>query len=281
MKTKVSYGIALCRQNKGKNNAVEILLIKKRYSYAYQSFVMQHYSKNDTSYIRYLFDQMSFGEKIDILGMQFCQMWQRIWLNNPEKFFNLIDVYKSTNFSKRVIKSKFSDADIHKLYREKKNKFENNFLKDGGEKLRQVISQSKDAEILWEIPKGKKSEKNNDETNIDCAIREFYEETSISSDKYKILYDVDPLIDSFVDNSTKYKTVYYIATLNKDSKNYMPHIDFRNFEQISEVEQIKWVSIDEIKFFNLPKSMNDRLYYLYKYIIKMYKKNNRLSKLII
>ncbi len=284
MKTKISYGIALCRYNKTdpeKNNNVEVVMIKKRYTYQYQSFVMAHYDIKHTKYIRYLFNNMTFSEKIDILSMEFSAMWRRIWLNNPERFFNLVEIYKNNNKydknNSHVIKNKFSDIEIHKTYYEKKNKFENYFQRDNGMLLRNLIYQSNNAELLWEIPKGRKDETNLEETNIDCAIREFYEETSISSDKYKILYNYEPIIDSFIDNQTHYKTIYYVAKLHEEYENYIPYIDFKNFDQITEIEQIKWVSISEIKFFNLHKTVQNRLYNLFKKIIKVYKKSNKIT----
>lgn len=296
MKTKISYGIALCRYNQEKNNNVEILLIKKRYSYQYQSFVMGHYNKKDIKYLRHLFNNMSFSEKIDILSGEFSSMWSRIWLNNPEKFFNLAEIYRNYNLKQYPVKDKFTEVEIHKLYHEKKNKFENNFLRDKNVSLQNLVQQSSNSEILWEIPKGRKDEvetktisgeehkrlsttstmrdAKHPETNLDCAIREFFEETSITSNKYKILYDVDPIVDSFIDNSTIYKTVYYIAKINDYS--FEPRIDFKNFEQISEIEQIKWVSISEIKFFNLQSPIYNRLHQLFTRIIKIFKKKNRM-----
>lgn len=283
MKTKISYGIALCKYNKEKNNNIEILLIKKRYSYHFLSFVMGHYKKNDSKYIKHLFDNMSFSEKIDVLGMQFSQMWYRIWLNNPEKFYNITDVYETTNFANSPIKNKFTNVEIYKLFFQKKSRFENNFLKDGGVKLRNILTQSVDAEILWEMPKGGKNTSSGIEieTNIDCAMREFYEETSIESTKYKILYEIQPIIDSFIDNDIIYKTVYYIAKLNPDSKDLVPKIDYKNFDQITEVKQIKWSSLADIKFFNLTPCVHKRLIFMYKNIIKKFKKYNKFKKILI
>lgn len=284
MKTKTSYGIALCRYNPSKNNNVEILLIKKRYSYYFLSFVMGHYKKSDIKYIKHLLDNMSFSEKIDILGMNFSQMWYRIWLNNPEKYFNIADIYKNTNFSNQQIGNKFSNAEIYKLYFQKKNRFDKNFLKDNGKKLRFLLQQSSDSEILWEMPKGGKQTPTIDtpfkiETNIDCAMREFYEETSIKSDKYQILYNVEPLTDSFVDNDTNYKSVYYLSIVNP-KETFTPQINFKNFDQIVEVEQVRWVSMNEIRFFNLSKTMHNRLIQLYTGIIDKFKKYNKQQKLI-
>ncbi len=290
MKVKTSYGITLCRYNK--DNHVEVLLIKKRYSYQYLSFIMGHYKKSDIDYLKYLFNNMSYAEKIDIIGMQYSQMWYRIWLNNPEKNSNITNVYRNNNFSNVPITNRYSDADIRKIYFERKHRFENNFTKDSGKKLIALIQQSSDSEILWEAPKGGKNPINlkepqnqkepqnpKEETNIDCAVREFYEETSISDNKYKILYDVNPLIDSYIDNDINYKTVYYIAMLNPAMGNFKPHIDFKNFDQIVEVEQIKWVSLAEVKFFTLSPSIHNRLIKLYTSIIAILRKHRKLKKL--
>jgi len=281
MKTKISYGISLCKYNPEKNNNVEILLIKKRYSYHFLSFVMGHYKKSDTKYIKHLFNNMSFSEKIDVLSMQFNQMWYRIWLNNPEKFYNITDVYKIDNFALHPIKNKYTNSEIHKLFFQKKSRFENNFLKDNGNKLREILVSSSDADILWEMPKGGKHTDLNaiPETNIDCAMREFYEETSINSTQYKILYNVPPLIDSFIDNETIYKTVYYMAVLRPEYEKLVPKIDYRNFEQITEIKQIRWASLADIKFFNLTPVVNNRLVKLYTHTIAEFKKYNKFKKI--
>lgn len=273
MKTKISYGIALCRYNPKKNNAVEILLIKKRYTYYFFSLVMGKYKRNDVKYIKYLFDNMSYAEKIDILGMQFSNLWYRIFLCNPEKHFNISDIYQAHNIE--ISKDRYSNAEIYKKFFEKKNKFEQHFTKDGGKRLRNIIQQSSDAEIIWEIPKGGKNE---NETNIDCAIREFYEETSISYNKYKIYYNIDPVVDTIVDSDIMYKTIYYIAGLKNDLN---PKINFKNFDQISEIEQIKWVSLDEIKFMCLNKNTHNKLINLYKNITKKFKDSQKIKALPI
>ena len=278
MKTKTSYGIALCRYNKNANNNIEILLIKKRYTYHFFEIVMAHYKKGDNNYIKHMFDNMSYAEKIDIMSMQFSCMWQRIYQANPERFYNIVDVYKNSNFSNSPIEQRYSESENYKLYIEKKNKFERNFLKDGGKKLRTLINQSSDSKVIWEMPKGGK---NANESNIECAIREFYEETSIKSNKYRILYDVPPLIDSFVDNDIIYKTVYYMAALREGNDNFKPCINYRNFSQVTEVEEIKWVSLAEIKFFDMPSFMNNRLMILYKKIIKIFKNKNKFSNSLI
>ena len=94
MRKKHSYGVALYRYNIKKNNRIEILFIKKRYTYHYLSFIIGNYeSVKDEKYIKYLFDNMTINEKIDILSLNFANMWYRIWLTNPES----INYSKSKN----------------------------------------------------------------------------------------------------------------------------------------------------------------------------------------
>lgn len=81
-------------------------------------------------------------------------------------------------------------------------------MNDRVKRLKRLIVNSKDSEILWEIPKGSK---NKDETNIDCAIREFYEETSIDYSKYKIIHEIEPVCSTVHDDNIEYKTFYYLA----------------------------------------------------------------------
>jgi 8-oxo-dGTP pyrophosphatase MutT (NUDIX family) len=280
-KIKISYGLAMCRYNEKKNNCVEILLIKKRYSYYFFSFVFGYYKKYDDCYLKYLFNNMSYAEKIDILSMQFGTMWYRIWLNNPEKHFNIKDIYTyfldKNDKIDEVDNKKYNINDIYKLFFKKKKKFELNFMNDGGKKLRNLIMESTDAEIIWEIPKGGISGK---ETFMDCAIREFFEETSIPYKYYDIFYHLNPVIETFKDSGIIYKNIFYIASVNKKySDKLIPKINYRNFNQVSEVEQIKWVSLQEIEFLNLNKKSLKKIINLYKLIIKKFKKANKFVKI--
>ncbi len=106
-KYKTSYGLALCRYNRTKeaNNCVEILSIKKRFTYYYFSFINGFYKgkslRNDeVRYVKYLFDNMSFQEKLTILSMNYGTMWWYIWLNNPENGINMFEKTTKNNTNK-------------------------------------------------------------------------------------------------------------------------------------------------------------------------------------
>lgn len=259
---KTSYGVAMCRYNKYKNNQVEVLMIKKRYTYHYFSFIFGHYKKHNNRHLQYLFNNMTFGEKVDILSMKFSSMWYRLWLVDPEKNHNIYNMYKGKHDTVEHMKN-------IKCYFRKKSKFETIFLRDDGKRLQRLINNSSNAVTPWEIPKGSP---NSDELDMNCAVREFEEETAIYSDKYSMMWDIKPIVSSHKDDNIIYRSVYYIAYLNKDSK-WQPKVKFETSHQLSEVEQVQWVSLDDIKFLNLNDSSKKRLMNLYKKIIHIFKYN--------
>ena len=202
---------------------------------------------------------MTFREKIDILSMDFSCMWYRLWLYNPEKNCNILSLYNKPSNSQKQKNLK--------CYYRKKNKFESSFLNDGGKELIQLINNSTNTVTPWEIPKGGRY---NNELEMNSARREFEEESNISASDYTILYDVNPLKFSHTDDNIVYNAVYYIAYINNTSQ-WKPSIKFNTCDQLMEIEEIKWVSIEEIEFLDLNKEHKDRLLYRYKSLIKPFK----------
>jgi 8-oxo-dGTP pyrophosphatase MutT (NUDIX family) len=258
---KTSYGIALCRFNKDKNNQSEILMIKKRYTYHYFSFVFGHYKKYNNKQLQYLFNNMTFSEKVDILSMKFSNIWYRLWLCDPEKNYDINALYHNTS------QSVYKHQSL-KCYFRKKNKFETIFLRDGGKRLKRLISNSSNAVTPWEIPKGGM---NSNELEFECAKREFEEESGINSDNYTVLWDIKPITVSHKDDHIIYRSVYYIAYLNRDTR-WCPKIKFNTCDQLTEIEQVRWVSLNEIKFLNLNDKSKNILVKNYKKIIHQFRK---------
>jgi len=241
MITKKSYGIICINKNK-------ILMIRKALSYYFYNFVFNQY-KNTESNLHKIFNNMTYNEKIDILSLDYSVLWHKIF-----PFTN--DDYKSNN-----------------TYIKKKSKFETNFLRDGGHKLKNMISNSKSVNTIWELPKGRI---NNDEKNIDTSIREFEEETGIKRNQYKILWFLNPYIESYIDDDIKYINTYYYAELIQD---FIPNQKFYYKQITNEISDIRWISIDEIKYLGQDLKTEKRLIYLFKRVLKKYK-NHKKYKII-
>jgi 8-oxo-dGTP pyrophosphatase MutT (NUDIX family) len=213
MKVNKSYGIALTKKNKI-TNKYEILFIKKRSSYAFISFTKGiYFNFND---IKKLFNLMTMNEKLTILSLDFNYIWFTCFLNYP-----IIT-------DKKYIKSS--------------KKFDKFFIINNNINIKQLIAESKNVELIWEIPKGY-CDKN--ETPINSAIREFYEETNIHKSKYKILWDVGPVSYTFSDNNVFYNYIYYVAIMLDGS--YIPKISYLSHSMLNETIDIKFLSTDLIQ----------------------------------
>lgn len=223
-----SYGIALVKKNKidSINNNYEILMIKKRLTYAYIAFVKGIYNKNNENELKKLFNSMTVDEKFCIMSLNFNIIWYKLTLSLP---YN----------------NKFISKDINK-FEKCKLKFEKNFLYDNGKRLLNILKKSKSSKKVWEIPKGTN---NKNESNINAAIREFSEETNIKKNKYKILYNINPITYIFTDENITYKYVYYIAVL-LDNK-YQLSLDFIVNGNIMEITELKFFTINELKLINI------------------------------
>ena len=202
---RLSYGIILFNDKK------EIVMIEKHDSISYIEFIRGKYTIENKDYIQLLIDRMSLSEKEKIIKYSFDELWNDIWYSdNNSKEFN------KSNKKYNTIKN-----DLHQYIKKSSKKYEYN---------------------EWEIPKGRR---NQDETNKDCAIREFMEETNITSDKYEIFDNIIPFEEEYTgSNNIKYKNVYYLSYLKN---NINLEIDRQNLEQLHEVKNIKWINKDEFK----------------------------------
>lgn len=230
-KYRKSYGIALCRYINGEP---EVIMIKKRYTYYFFEFVLGKYQRNDNRYLTKLFNNMTYQEKMDILSLKFDTLWYKIWLEIPSRAAN-----RDSSYPSRQKEAGFNEKRYTYNYTKSKSKFESNFLNDHGDRLRKLINNSSNTETIWEIPRGRKLA---NEKEVDGAMREFFEETAIDSRKYNILWHVNPIVNSYRDDGVIYKTTYFIAVLDENQKPWQPKLNFNSYDQILEIEAIKWVS---------------------------------------
>ena len=277
-----SSGMACCRFNND-TNRLEVLLIKKRYTYSFVAFVFGQYHKKDEKRLKYLFNGMTLQEKIDILSLKFDMLWYKIWLEFPEIYiqpiieFDVSSTLSISNTWKELYKQKaasnfvpYNINSISKLdfYIKKKNKFESSFALDNGKRLKSLIMDTKNNELIWEIPKGRKNRK---ETVLDCAIREFKEETGVDIDSYNIMFNIKPVTESYISANVKYIHNYYMAYT---SKKFEPSVNFSREAQISEVDSIRWVNLNEIKFID----HSGRLYKIISRIFTIFKSKYKYVK---
>ncbi len=226
--TRVSCGIACCR----KKRVLEFLLVQKKNSYAFANFVFGKYS-DDKSIID-LFDNMTVDEKFIILSFNFDQIWYELLSDRKSRTcFDLRDC-ASINQTLHAVKQN------NDFYSRKKKIFYDTFTET---KLRRLLTNRKSIERRWEFPKGRHEK---DETYIQCANREFQEETGLSNKDYKV-HDLKFITSSHDSNNTTYISNYIIATAQKDISHLF------NCSSAREISGIAWMSFNQIASLKQPR----------------------------
>ena len=225
-----SYGIIVFRSSA---EGIQFLMIRRKDSFGYIDFVRGKYSPHNLTQLNIIIDEMSLDEKKRILTLPFEKLWSEMWGDSNIQ-------YKGEEISS-------------------KKKFES--LKEGiviNDKLitlKDIVEMSKTEwkETEWEFPKGRRNQK---EKDLECALREFEEETGISKTDIIIIENVLPFEEMFIgSNHRSYKHKYFLALMEKmndtNDQNYL-----NNFQK-TEVSKLEWKTIDNclesIRPYNLEK----------------------------
>jgi len=224
-----SCGIILFHKKKNTNN--KYLMIRRKDSFGYIDFVRGKYSYMNIYQLQNIIDEMSIDEKKSLLEKPFQEIWTNMWgynMNNQCINEEPISFKKMSLLMNGVL------------------------INDEIVTLKDIIEKSKSVwkETEWEFPKGRKNIK---EKDLECALREFEEETGISINNINIIENVLPFEETFIGTNHKsYKHKYYLAYMSED----LTDISLTNFQK-SEVSKLEWKSIEEciesIRPYNLEK----------------------------
>ena len=207
-----SYGIVLFTIS-DRNGISEILyqLCQRRDSISFSEFLKNTLPPNE---IRRHIAMMSREERqrcIDYYVKNDPEtLWNNLWINHKSRLYK--------NDMKRCCDS----------FRKNMETYIDEFLKEGKE------------ENPWGFSKGRK---HIHESELECAIREFEEETTISRDLIQVL-QINPYEELYTGTDGKlYRTVYYVAYIP-----YIPDIQrkismdsIRRTYISEEVSQMKWL----------------------------------------
>lgn len=202
------------------DNNVKYIMIQRKDSLSFMEFVRGKYNVEDYEYLKQLFEYMTDNEKKMILNNSFDNIWNYTWSQNTHNNF------KQT-----------------KEYIDSKNKFDNIINTSYFKNLISLKNYKNNyTEQEWGFPKGRKKIK---ESDIDCAIREFCEETQLYKDDIQIDSKIIPFQEIFFGtNNILYKHVYYIAKIVKEDAKIL--LDNNCMEQIREVRALKWFTYNEV-----------------------------------
>lgn len=242
-----SYGIVAVRKVKNnwikvgsKNNqehVLEYFMVQRRCTMGYIDFLRGKYT--DKKYLLICFQEMTQNERRDLLEKDFETLWDDLWMNHNS------NVYINSFIN---AKQKFDKLDIAEL-------------------LSVTVSDWEDTE--YGFPKGRK---NVNESNIQCAIREFKEESGFKKEDF-VLYNNNVTFQEIFKgtNGIMYRHVYYIALINSTTK--LPIIDEKNILQSGEVKKFGWFSFEEsmglIRYYDYAKKIV--LQNIHNYCLQIYK----------
>ena len=217
------------------DNDIKFLMIQRKDSLSFMEFIRGKYEIGNLEYIKQLLFNMTIPERDMIINLSFDDIWNYLWSQN--------DIYNNKN-NKEYFESKFKFNSLN----------DNNFLKNYILSIKSIFNEQE-----WGFPKGRRKIK---ETDIDCAVREFFEETRINNTDITIITDILPFEEIFFGtNGIMYKHVYYVAKLKNNTINIK--VDNTCIEQIREIRAIKWYNYNEV--LSHIKSYNTERISLFKY----------------
>ena len=223
-----SYGIILFRSSlKG----LQFLMIRRKDSFGYIDFLRGKYSPYNIDHTQNIINEMSLSEKDRILNEPFDILWKLMWGESSNIQYRNEEGSSSKKFDliKNGIIIENEKINLHDIIERSNTKWD---------------------ETEWEFPKGRR---NYQEKDLDCALREFEEETGILKQNILIVENVLPFEEIFIGTNHKsYKHKYFLAYINETEIEETLH----NYQK-SEVSKLEWKTMDEclesIRPYNLEK----------------------------
>ena len=213
-----SVGIILIRYDENKPN---YLFVRRKETFGYSDLVRGKYPIYNKPFIQNLVNEMTLNEKKKIKSVI-----NEIENENKDPNETILKRYYTCIKMNRDMG--YDDIDLTRIINESSSKW-------------------KDPE--WGFPKGRR---NYQEKDLDCALREFEEETGYLRHEITLIENLIPLEEIFTGSNYKiYKHRYYLAKLNNDS-----NVKTDTFQE-SEISKMEWFdtknSLDQIRPYNKEK----------------------------
>jgi 8-oxo-dGTP pyrophosphatase MutT (NUDIX family) len=226
-----SIGIIVYRNSAETDGENEYLMICRKDTLGFIDFMRGKYSVYNKEYIMNMIKQMTNDEKSRLLTDDFNELWKSIWgneeISNQYKMEEVVSREKFNSLRSGVV----NKTDFYRLS--------------------DIVGECTIGETWnepeWGFPKGRR---NFQEKDIECAFREFQEETGLC--KIKFIENLLPYEEIFTGSNYKsYKHKYFIGHMN-----YENTLITGDFEK-SEVSKMAWKKYDDcldvIRPYNLEK----------------------------
>ena len=216
------------------SDRIEFLRIRRKDTLGFMDFIRGKYSIYNKEYILQLLNEMTVQEKESLLKCEFIELWSQLWCNNSVQY----------KHEEQMSREKFEAIKAGVMTQSLSYTLEELVAESN------KVSQWMEAE--WGFPKGRR---NYNEKDVDCALREFVEETGYSAGS--IIENIQPFEEIFMGSNYKScKHKYYLTKVDAQES-----ISFDK----TEVSKIEWKSYEEclasIRGYNLEKkTIIDHIY---------------------
>ena len=200
---------------------VRFLLVRRRDSLDYVEFVRGKYDMEDVRYIHHVFSGITVTERAKLENMTFQDLWKGLW----QKTTNCCggDFQAAQERFQRISTGYYTESGLYIS-------------------LTTLLSttRAKYTSPEWGFPKGKRNKR---ESDLECAKREFREETGCGEAGFTIIHQINHLNEVFKgSNNVIYKHVYFVGRANGK---HAFALDVNNQEQMSEIGDMGWFTARE------------------------------------
>ena len=217
----MSFGLICYRYDNDEHpTSLQYLMIQRKDSLSFIEFIRGRYDPSDRPYLSRLIENMTDYERDYLIRYNFKMLWNHVW--------------HQTCLPRET--QEFHDA---------KEKFEALRRGTHGVMLATLVESTavQFDEPEWGFPKGRRRLK---ESDVDCAVREFCEETGCHRNHVILDEGIPPFGEIFYGtNNVLYRHVYYVARLAGCHARTLA-VDLNNVHQAREVRKIEWFDHDAI-----------------------------------
>ena len=219
------------------NEGASYLMIRRKDTLGFVEFIRGKYPVCNQMYVQRLIDEMTLDEKHRLQTQTFSELWKNVWGDYLNSKYQNEEAISCERFN--TLKSGLRTNH-----------------RGGGANytLHSLITKSRTqwTEPEWGFPKGRR---NYQEKDLDCALREFSEETGYDETRLVVMQNVIPYEEIFMGSNMKtYKHRYYVAHMSFVSQ--APLKSPPDFQK-TEVSKMAWFSyeqcIQHIRPYNLEK----------------------------
>jgi ADP-ribose pyrophosphatase YjhB (NUDIX family) len=220
-------------------NDIKFLLIRRKFSLGYIEFISGRYNIKNIEGIMFLFKQMTPIEINNIKKSTFDELWNEFWTLENRKKKHVQVKYIDSKQKFNCLKYKI-DVDLALDFYTSSIKYEYEFPE-------------------WGYPKGRRQK---NESEIECAIREFTEETNYKKEDIEIFTALKPIEENLMGtDGVNYRHIYFVAKLITDKN---PEIGINSSNEIGDINFFSYIdTMNIIREHHIEKKLITKKIYMF------------------